>query len=212
MLPVIQSLWVGDPLSNLEKLCIQSFLDHGHPFHLYTYSNIDGIPDGAVVKDGNKILPWDKLTSGKVKDMASLSDYFRYTLLNQKGGYWVDTDTICLRPFDFPDPIIFCGHPFGAHTFANCLLRFPAGHPLMETMQKLCESRLHTAGWGRTDFGGPPVLTEQIHKSQLQHLAYPRIRFFLPQPNEADFLTTLIVTAFTFPPTRMRCTCLTRCC
>jgi len=187
MLPIIQSLWIGAPLSNLEKLCVQSFLDHGHEFHLYTYADIAGVPDGAVIKDGNEILPWGKLTSGKVKDMASLSDYFRYALLNKEGGYWVDTDTICLRPFDFPDPIIFCGHPFGAHTFANCLLRFPAGHPLMKTMQKLCESRLHTAGWGRTEFAGPPVLTEQIHKSQLQHLAYPRMRFFLPQPNEADF-------------------------
>lgn len=43
-LPIIQSLWIGNPLSNLEKLCIQSFLDHGHKFHLYTYADIGGIP------------------------------------------------------------------------------------------------------------------------------------------------------------------------
>ena len=32
---VIQSLWIGDRLSVMERLCIQSFLDQGHQFHLY---------------------------------------------------------------------------------------------------------------------------------------------------------------------------------
>ena len=42
MLPIIQSLWIGDDLTNLEKLCVQSFIDHGHEFHLYTYADIGG--------------------------------------------------------------------------------------------------------------------------------------------------------------------------
>jgi len=30
--PLIQSLWIGDRLSTMERLCITSFLEHGHPF------------------------------------------------------------------------------------------------------------------------------------------------------------------------------------
>ena len=33
----IQSLWIGPRLSNMEHLCIKSFIDHGHKFHLYIY-------------------------------------------------------------------------------------------------------------------------------------------------------------------------------
>ncbi len=45
MLPIIQSLWIGNPLSKLERLCIQSFIDHGHEFHLYTYATV-----GSLIK------------------------------------------------------------------------------------------------------------------------------------------------------------------
>ena len=33
---IIQSLWIGPRLSNMEYLCIKSFIDFGHEFHLYT--------------------------------------------------------------------------------------------------------------------------------------------------------------------------------
>ena len=54
---VIQSLWIGTKLSNLEKLSIKSFIDNGHTYHLYTYAEVKNIPEGVIVKDGNEILP-----------------------------------------------------------------------------------------------------------------------------------------------------------
>ena len=107
MLPIIQSLWIGDDLTNLEKLCVQSFIDHGHEFHLYTYADIGGIPDGAVVKDGNEILPASKIFRCRDGRLGTFSDWFRYELLAGKGGFWVDMDYICLRPFDFSADIVF---------------------------------------------------------------------------------------------------------
>lgn len=185
-LPVIQSMWIGDALSNLERLCVQSFLDHGHEFHLYAYAGVGGVPQGTEIKDGNEILPEHQLTCGKVRHVASLSDYFRYTLLNQKGGYWVDMDIICLRPFDVPDPVVLIDMVGDLSCFENCLLRFPAGHPLMKAMQELCANRLHKKGLSRTKLGGPPILTGQIHALQLQHLAWRGKRFLLSHSREAD--------------------------
>ena len=30
---------------------------------------------------------------------AGFANFFRYELLRKRGGWWVDLDTICLRPF-----------------------------------------------------------------------------------------------------------------
>ena len=53
---IIQSLWIGPRLSNMEHLCIKSFIDFGHEFHLYTYDKVDNIPEGVIVKDGISII------------------------------------------------------------------------------------------------------------------------------------------------------------
>lgn len=107
-LPIIQSLWIGDDLTNMEKLCIQSFIDNGHEFHLYTYTDIGGIPEGTIVKDGNEILPESEIFKTKHRSSVSkFSDWFRYALLSKHGNFWVDMDLICIRPFNFTDEIIF---------------------------------------------------------------------------------------------------------
>lgn len=199
MLPNIQSLWLGPPLSNLEKLCVQSFLDHGHEFHLYTYADIEGVPEGATIKDGNEILPYSELTGGVTQEPGVLSDYFRYALLNQKGGWWVDMDTVCLRPFDFPEPVIFASPMSDGRIFPSYSLRFPAGHRLMEALQNLIQKNLHIKGIKRTEVGGPIVLTEQIHKFGLQHLAQPNSRFSLPHANEADYFNDSYRDGLHFP-------------
>ncbi len=52
----IQFLWVGPSLSRLEQLSLASFVYHGHDVHLYTYEDVQGIPDGVTVKDGQECL------------------------------------------------------------------------------------------------------------------------------------------------------------
>ena len=54
---IIQSLWIGNELSQVERLCISSYIHHGHDFHLYCYNDIDGIPENCIVKDAAEILP-----------------------------------------------------------------------------------------------------------------------------------------------------------
>jgi hypothetical protein len=53
---IIQSLWIGGHLSKVEQLCIKSFLDNGHEFHLYIYDEVKNIPTGTIICDGNAIL------------------------------------------------------------------------------------------------------------------------------------------------------------
>ena len=37
---IIQSLWIGTELSNLERLSIKSFIDNGHTYHLYVIKTL----------------------------------------------------------------------------------------------------------------------------------------------------------------------------
>ena len=106
MLSAVQSLWVGPKLSELEILSIKSFQKVGHPFILYIYGKVKGIPKGTIIKDGNKIIKKKALFQFK-KSFLPFSDLFRYKMLYEKGGYWVDLDMIALKPLKFKQPFIF---------------------------------------------------------------------------------------------------------
>lgn len=130
-LPIVQSLWVGE-LSRLERLCVQSFIDHGHEFHLYVYDNVKDIPANVVVKDANKILLKERIYINKdQQSIAQFSDWFRYELLAKRGGFWVDMDLLCLRPLDFESDIVFGGYFSG-------LLKFPKSNQCMRYLADYC--------------------------------------------------------------------------
>lgn len=94
-------------------------MNNGHTFHLWVYRDLNHTFDeGVVVKDANEILPEEAIfqyenesTSGWGKgSVAGFSDIFRYKLLYERGGWWVDMDVTCLREFDFPSPYVFRSH------------------------------------------------------------------------------------------------------
>ena len=84
---------------------VSSFIKNGHEYHLYTYSDIKNVPEGTIIKDGNEILPEDSIFTYKYGEgrgsVSAFSNVFRYKLLFDKGGYWVDTDVVCLNKWNF---------------------------------------------------------------------------------------------------------------
>ena len=108
---VVQGLWIGDELSLLEQLSIKSFLANGHEYHLYVYDDIKNIPKGTIVKDANEIIDSSEIYKNTYQSpeygYLGFSDYFRVKLIYDKGGYWVDTDLVCLKHFDFEEDYVF---------------------------------------------------------------------------------------------------------
>src|SRR5712692_1793699 len=105
---VIQGLWIGSRLSAMEELSIRSFMAHGHEYHLYTYGQVENVPEGTVLRNANEIISFEKLFKYRDYDSYSgFSNHFRYKLLLQNGGWWADLDLICLRPFDFKAEYVF---------------------------------------------------------------------------------------------------------
>lgn len=174
----IQSLWVRGELTTMEKLCIRSFLKNGHDFHLYVYDDVTGVPKGATIRDGKEILSEDKIftyqTEGFGKgEVAGFADWFRYALLFKKGGWWVDTDVICVRRFDFNQEKILATNYEGPNNDManNCVMKLPAGNPLAKYCLEVCENvDPSTLDFAET---GPVLVQEGVRELELREYTVP---------------------------------------
>lgn len=107
---IINGLWIGNKLGPLEKLTIHSFQDNGHEFHLWLYDDLP-VPAGCVRRDANEIIPREEVFEYSAntiiqKSVAGFSDIFRFALLYKVGGWYVDMDVTCVKPFDFSEEIV----------------------------------------------------------------------------------------------------------
>lgn len=98
-LPTIVSFWHG-PMGYLERMCLTSFVEHGHTVELYAYERPDNLPDGITFRDANEIIIKDRIFFYKGdRSPAVFADLFRLELIAQDRGIWVDCDVYCVRPF-----------------------------------------------------------------------------------------------------------------
>lgn len=142
----VQALWVGTELPRIAQIAICSFMEHGHPYHLYVYDKVKYVPKGCIVKDANTILARKYIYRTEISNsLACFSDWFRYELLLKKGGYYVDTDIVCLRPFEIQDDFLVAeeSHPSSRTiqdgSYVNgAVIKVPAGHPVMRIMCWCC--------------------------------------------------------------------------
>jgi hypothetical protein len=115
---VINGLWIGTQLNAIEQLTIKSFLNHGHTFVLWTYEPVVNVPVNTTIRNANEIIPKEEVFTYKHYNQfghgkgsyAGFSDLFRYKLLYELGGWWVDMDVTCLKPFHFEGDYVFRYH------------------------------------------------------------------------------------------------------
>ncbi|SHI59075.1 hypothetical protein SAMN05444000_10239 [Shimia gijangensis] len=106
----IGMLWIEGPLSYVETLCAQSFMDAGHHVKLYHYKDVQNVPEGVELIHGDTILKIDKfIQHRRTGSFALFSDVFRYHLLKQRDRMiWADLDAYCVKTFQSKT-----GHFFG---------------------------------------------------------------------------------------------------
>ena len=171
----VQSLWIGDKLGIREQLSIMSFLRNGHQFELWTYNTVQNVPEGTRVLDASKIMPKTVVDSC---DSRWCSDAFRYKMLFERGGYWVDLDVVCLRPFDFGIEYLFTlQHNWGylnKHIVVGNVIKAPKGSTLMQELYDFCLEYLPKEKY----FGqvGPELLTRKLIYENNSHYT----RFIAP--------------------------------
>ena len=165
-----QSFWHGGELNPEEWACIKSFLMAGHNFVLYSYEE-PKVPEGATLRPADEILERSYLFDWR-GSWQPFSDIFRYALLEKKGGWWVDTDVVCVGNRIPCFDIAFAeGQP---GEIASGQIKFPKNHPLLSVLRKKAEQiGVSQTVWGEI---GPKLLTRVVHDHGLKaHLVDTRM-------------------------------------
>lgn len=141
---IVQSLWIDNVLGEHQKACIQSFLRNDVDYHLYTYGDVDNLPNGVKIKDANEIVSKDKVFKDLFESYATFSDWFRVKLLYELGGWWVDADMLCVRAFDIDSPYVFATENIRRNerkvvNICNCVLKMPKGSEMGRNMLDIIE-------------------------------------------------------------------------
>ncbi|MEC5407304.1 hypothetical protein VOM14_17305 [Paraburkholderia sp. MPAMCS5] len=136
----------------LPKRVVQTFL--------YSYCEVENLPEGIVARDARAILPAIALNAfsiNGVPSMAHFTDYFRFVMFTKTDEIWVDTDMMLLRPFSLDVRGSLIGKE-SATSICTALLRLdPADHRLQTLVERVEAMKGSRIEWGDT---GPRLLTE----------------------------------------------------
>ncbi len=165
----------------MEVLSIESFLHFGHEYHLYAYDKVANVPRGVTLRDANEILPASEIFCFQGDfapgSPACFADLWRYKLLFDKGGWWVDTDVVCVQPFEFASAHVV-GHQREQHGHCvnSAVIRAPAGSPLAWHCYEAClRMDRENLVWGST---GPKLAEAAIRKLGMDDCIQPPEAFY----------------------------------
>jgi Alpha 1,4-glycosyltransferase conserved region/Glycosyltransferase sugar-binding region containing DXD motif len=100
----VRSLWVGPKMTEMEWASLTSFVMHGARYELYTDDLRREVPQGVMLRDCRELLGEELPRYGPrggagAGSFAIAADLARVRALYRMGGWWVDTDVICLKSF-----------------------------------------------------------------------------------------------------------------
>lgn len=167
----INFYWHGAAMSDVHRACIRSWADRGFKPQLWSYTNVK--LDCAKSRNAREIMPLEPR-----EHPALFSDGFRYKLLSERGGYWMDTDIVCNT-----DELSFAETTFASEDSrdgnfwqTNCFIYAVPG---CEVLKRTYEAYLEVPrplGWGMTG----PVLVSRILRDCPANILSPKA--FCPLP------------------------------
>jgi mannosyltransferase OCH1-like enzyme len=196
----IRGVWFASELTAIQQLCIKSYMDHGHEFHLYVAGPTKGVPEGTIVEDANAYVSASERK--KFPHNSQAADLCRVLVVLEEGGWYVDLDTVCLRPFDFPEPYVFVSEDpskYGkqkstkipltpcletvTNSIPNNIFKAPVGSPFLQHIADRIRSS-DTLNPGYWTVFGPDLFMEAIPKFHLEQYVKAPIVLDAANPNE----------------------------
>ncbi|MEK6788330.1 MAG: glycosyltransferase [Pseudomonadota bacterium] len=164
-------LWVNGDLPSYATASIQSFLKQGHSVHLWTYNLEIKAPPNCVIRNAEDVLSADKIfgyAHGEYKGhLSGFSDWFRYQLLFDQGGWWSDIDVICVQPFVSTQRFCFASN-WEPKIFKcvnnNVIFSASAGEDIFRDAIAICEQRGSAVEHAET---GPTLLFKLVQAHSL---------------------------------------------
>lgn len=172
---LFQSFWWGESLSPYEWLSLKSFIDFGHGFDLYTFDPHIAVPAQVRVRDASEFAGRDEFfvyQDGFGKGSpAAFANMFRYRLLAERGGWWVDADVVCLSE-DIPGYPQFVAYQENDFV-GTAVMRFEPHHPIMVQCLARAMEKGRSVRWGDT---GPQLLTQVLRElAETEHIFDPSV-------------------------------------
>lgn len=158
---LVNAVWIGDELPLLQRVCLQSWIRHGHEVHLWHYEPALFIPDGVISRNAREIMegPIRRYTDRNHEGSPILhANLFRYLFLAHRGGAFIDADTLCLANFKFTRMLFSSEGPRKHPNWAFVYLP-EASTEFAKRCADVAFSRLDKPKWGGF---GPRLLAEQI--------------------------------------------------
>ena len=150
------AFWHGAQLSPMHWACLGSFVERGHRLRLFAYQDV-AVPAGVTLEDARRIMSERELFEFE-KSFSAFSNIFRYKMLLEHGGWWVDTDVYCLA-----EDIAECTYAWARQdedSINGAILRFPAGDATLARILRAAEKvGKNVKVWGQI---GPTLLTKHL--------------------------------------------------
>lgn len=141
----------------------------GHPVRVWSYAPEKLaflVPHGVEVRNADDVMPralFERIVAGS--EIRYFSDIFRYALLYEHGGLWMDSDVIVLRPFPFRGEHFFNLQWRGSHkghfVCGNVIYARPYSRHL-RALYELSIDRFHAAQGKEFGDIGPRLLSDYI--------------------------------------------------
>jgi hypothetical protein len=197
--------WHGE-LTELEKVCIKSFVKQGFDTKIWSYTGIQ--IDGAESCDARLVLPEENLTKYKQQhfsitdgskefysSLAAFSDAFRWNVVNKFGGWWFDTDAYCLKPAEEfkklrgSKPIVAClqDHACPSVNSGIFYADYDTSKKLVEHLDMLCaQHNYNFSEWGVI---GPYLISDVIQNNNLENYIITTENFYSIEYDQFPYFT-----------------------
>jgi len=121
---IVNAIWIRGELRPNNLMTIKSFQEFGHEFIIYSYIDLPNA--GCEVRNARNYYPEQDLVFYKNLDFwfqLGGCERMKAKLMYDLGGWWVDLDVTCLKPFDFEEEHIF------RHDAAVNIIKVPKNSP-----------------------------------------------------------------------------------
>ncbi len=164
----VGTLWIGQRLGFLELLCLKSFADQGQIPLLYSYTDLDNVPDFVEHRDAREILPGERMLRDPVwGSPAAHADLFRLHLVRNTDTIWIDADSCALRRLESRNGYLLAGLCPNRRRILNGVVRLPKDSPALNAMLDFTTRKDCTPPWWDRKrrrafariYGAPPTLS-----------------------------------------------------
>jgi hypothetical protein len=168
-----RAFWHGSPLGPYHLVGLRSFVDHGHRVELFTYDDNIAVPEWIARRDANEVWPTEHIMHYRTEpgrgSPALHANLFRYVMLHQLGGWWIDLDVVLRADRLPPNEIFFAVE--NSPRYGIGVLKFPKGHALLgEAIEHCLAVDEADAVFAET---GPLLFSNLVVKYGLTPLAQP---------------------------------------